>query len=136
MQRVLNIYYYFSEYLIGKDITHKLYSVSEGLGIAGTGENDSAPTHLTRSASVDAVHEGARGRLRSVAWRARTTAPKGNSYWQPVVARQFLRQSPFGRAMLPPKLLTQASSASLQPSSNRRREVKFAETPITTEPPV
>ncbi|CAK1604135.1 unnamed protein product [Parnassius mnemosyne] len=122
--------------LIGKDITHKLYSVSEGLGMAGTGENDGAPTHLTRSASVDAVHEGARGRLRSVAWRARTTAPKGNSYWQPVVARQFLRQSPFGRAMLPPRLVTQASSASLQPSLSRRREVKFAETPITTEPPV
>ncbi|XP_068630454.1 blood vessel epicardial substance-like [Battus philenor] len=126
--------------LIGKDITHKLYSVSEGLGIAGVGENDGMPSHLTRSASVDAVHEGTRGRLRSLAWRARTTAPKGNisgtSYWQPVVARQFLRQSPFGRAMLPPRLLAQASSASLQPPSNRRREVKFAETPITNEPAV
>lgn len=60
----------------------------------------------------------------------------GTSYWQPVVARQFLRQSPFGRTMLPPRLLAQASSASLQPPSNRRREVKFAEAPITAEPAV
>lgn len=64
--------------IAGKDITHKLYSVSEGLGIAGVGENDGVASHLTRSASVDAVHEGARGRLRSLAWRARTAAPKGD----------------------------------------------------------
>lgn len=57
----------------GKDITHKLYSVSEGLS-AGVGADPEGQTsHLTRSASVDAVHEGARGRLRSNAWRARTT---------------------------------------------------------------
>ncbi|KPI97935.1 Blood vessel epicardial substance [Papilio xuthus] len=129
--------------LIGKDITHKLYSVSEGLGIAGAGDSEGVPPHLTRSASVDAVHEGARGRLRSLAWRARTAAPKGSSYWQPVVARQFRRQSPFGRAMLPPRLVAQASSASLQPPpaslqppANRRREVKFAETPSAVEPAV
>ncbi|XP_037874970.1 blood vessel epicardial substance [Bombyx mori] len=136
--------------LIGKDITHKLYSVSEGLGLGAAGEREGTPLHLTRSASVDAVHEGARGRLRSAAWRARTPAPKGQlqgaSYWQPVVARQFLRQSPFGRLNQPPRLVAQSSSASLQtparkrspprrPASLRRgREVKFAE--ITPEPAV
>ncbi|XP_050682363.1 blood vessel epicardial substance-like [Leptidea sinapis] len=130
--------------LIGKDITHKLYSVSEGLGMAATTESEGVPTHLTRSASVDAVHEGTRGRLRSAAWRSHTSSVKGTSYWQPMVARQFLRQSPFGRRVMPPpRLLTQASSASLQPpapprrrspprrtaSFRRSREVKFAEEP-------
>ncbi|XP_061710526.1 blood vessel epicardial substance-like [Cydia pomonella] len=120
--------------LIGKDITHKLYSVSEGLG-AGQSDRDAGAAHLTRSASVDAVHEGTRGRLRSLAWRTRSTS-KSSSYWQPMVARQFLKQSPFGRGV--PRLLTQASSASLQPprprspprraaSFRRGREVKFAE---------
>ncbi|KAL4710529.1 hypothetical protein ACJJTC_008931, partial [Scirpophaga incertulas] len=101
--------------LIGKDITHKLYSVSEGLGTGAGNERDGPPSHLTRSASVDAVHEGSRGKLRSLAWRARTNLNKGSSYWQPVVARQFLRQSPFGRSVTQPRLLPQASSASLQP---------------------
>ncbi|CAH0749749.1 unnamed protein product [Diatraea saccharalis] len=140
--------------LIGKDITHKLYSVSEGL-TAGAGSDPGPPSHLTRSASVDAVHEGARGKLRSLAWRARTTTNKGSSYWQPVVARQFLRQSPFGRSATQPRLLPQASSASLQPSITgitggggarkrspprrsasfrRGREVKFAEMETTPTP--
>ncbi|XP_052738446.1 blood vessel epicardial substance-like [Bicyclus anynana] len=133
--------------LIGKDITHKLYSVSEGLS-AGVGvEGEGPPAHLTRSASVDAVHEGARGRLRSAAWRAKSTTHKGSiagtSYWQPMVARQFLRQSPFSRAA-PPRLVAQTSSASLQParrspprrpaSFRRGREVKFAE--VAPEPAV
>ncbi|XP_053602958.1 blood vessel epicardial substance-like [Plodia interpunctella] len=137
--------------LIGKDITHKLYSVSEGLS-AGVSDREGAQGHLTRSASVDAVHEGTRGRLRSLAWRARTAAPKGNSYWQPLIARQFLQKSPFGRSgsSQPPRLLTQVSSASLQPpaparrrspprrstSFRRGREVKFAETPAAPEPVV
>lgn len=64
-------------YISGKDITQKLYSVSEGLGAGSAGERDGVPPHLTRSASVDAVHESARGRLRSVAWRARTSVPRG-----------------------------------------------------------
>ncbi|XP_060801304.1 blood vessel epicardial substance-like [Amyelois transitella] len=134
--------------LIGKDITHKLYSVSEGLSAGGSGDRESASAHLTRSASVDAVHEGTRGRLRSLAWRARSSAPKGNSYWQPLIARQFLQKSPFGRVISqPPRLLTQVSSASLQPpaparrrspprrsaSFRRGREVKFAETPAAPE---
>ncbi|XP_073951380.1 LOW QUALITY PROTEIN: popeye domain-containing protein 1-like [Choristoneura fumiferana] len=133
--------------LIGKDITHKLYSVSEGLTASGAPERDEGTAHLTRSASVDAVHEGARGRLRSLAWRAGTSTIKGtSSYWQPVVARQFLRKSPFGRTLSqPPRLLTQTSSASLQPparrpspprratSFRRGREVKFAEE-ATQEP--
>ncbi|CAH1644252.1 unnamed protein product [Spodoptera littoralis] len=136
--------------LIGKDITHKLYSVSEGLGAGVGADNDGPPSHLTRSASVDAVHEGTRGRLRSNAWRARTTVTKGTSYWQPMVARQFLQKSPFGRVAQPPRLLAQASSASLQPAApprrrspprrttsfRRGREVKFAEMTIASEPAV
>ncbi|XP_069354635.1 blood vessel epicardial substance-like isoform X2 [Maniola hyperantus] len=136
--------------LIGKDITHKLYAVSEGLSAGVSAEHEGPPAHLTRSASVDAVHEGARGRLRSVAWRAKSSSSgRGSSYWQPVVARQFLRQSPFGRSVVPPpRLLTQTSSASLQPPALRRspprrttscrrsREVKFAEVAIAAEPAV
>lgn len=64
----------------GKDITHKLYSVSEGLGAGAGSEREGTPAHLTRSASVDAVHEGARGKLRSLAWRARSTTTKGYYY--------------------------------------------------------
>lgn len=74
----------------------------------------------------------------------------GTSYWQPMVARQFLRQSPFGRVPQPPRLLTQVSSASLQPTAavrrrspprrttsfRRGREVKFAEMTIAPEPAV
>ncbi|KAL0892235.1 hypothetical protein ABMA27_015420 [Loxostege sticticalis] len=139
--------------LIGKDITHKLYSVSEGLGAGAGTEREGTPAHLTRSASVDAVHEGARGKLRSLAWRARSTTTKGSSYWQPMVARQFLRKSPFGRSLTQPRLLPQASSASLQPTESagsggarrrspprrsasfrRGREVKFAEAPPIAEP--
>lgn len=71
----------------------------------------------------------------------------GSCYWQPIVARQFLRHSPFSRSTTqPPRLLQQASSASLQPPPRRRspprrttsfrREVKFAEVPTTTEPAV
>lgn len=73
----------------------------------------------------------------------------GSSYWQPMVARQFLRQSPFGRSMTqPPRLVPQASSASLQPPPSRRspprrtasfrrgREVKFAEVMASPEPAV
>lgn len=66
--------------LPGKDITHKLYSVSEGLmGAGGGNDRDAAGSNLTRSASVDAVHEGSRGRLRSDDWRARSTNSKGKS---------------------------------------------------------
>ncbi|XP_026328687.1 blood vessel epicardial substance-like, partial [Hyposmocoma kahamanoa] len=138
--------------LIGKDITHKLYSVSEGLmGAGGTNDREATGSNLTRSASVDAVHEGSRGRLRSDDWRSRSTNSKGkgkgSSYWQPIVARQFLRHSPFSRSMTqPPRLLQQASSASLQPPPRRRspprrttsfrREVKFAEVTTSSEPAV
>ncbi|KAG7299416.1 hypothetical protein JYU34_016369 [Plutella xylostella] len=135
--------------LVGKDITHKLYSVSEGLTTTGLSERDALPPHLTRSASVDAVHEGTQGRLRSLDWRTRSTKmPKGTSYWQPMVARQFLRNSPFGRSLTQPRLLPQASSSSLQAaprvrspprraaSFRRPREVKFAEGIAPPEPPV
>ncbi|GBP44374.1 hypothetical protein EVAR_81287_1 [Eumeta japonica] len=57
----------------GKDITHKLYSVSEGLGVGGGDQREGMPSFLTRSASVDAVSEGTRGRLRSATWQTPTT---------------------------------------------------------------
>lgn len=84
----------------------------------------------------------------------------GTSYWQPMVARQFLKQSPFSRggsvaggAGGAARLVPQASSASLQPAPARRRsppaprrtasfrrggarEVKFAETAPALDPPV
>lgn len=55
-----------------------MYSVSEGLMGAGSGnDREAGASNLTRSASVDAVHEGSRGRLRSDDWRARSTTSKG-----------------------------------------------------------
>lgn len=61
----------------GKDITTKLYSVSEGLSGAAAIERDAGASHLTRSASVDAVHEGTRGKLRSLDWRTGTQRSQG-----------------------------------------------------------
>lgn len=47
------------------------------MGAAGGNDREAAGSNLTRSASVDAVHEGSRGRLRSDDWRARSTSSKG-----------------------------------------------------------
>jgi hypothetical protein len=75
----------------GKDITHKLYSLNEHLGAMSSSEaaanalgrqSDHWRT-MNRSLSVDAVHTGTRGHVRSIAWRnqqqRRTSATYSNS---------------------------------------------------------
>jgi hypothetical protein len=76
---------------VGKDITHKLYSLNEHLGAVASSEAASnalgrQPDHwrtMNRSLSVDAVHTGTRGHVRSLAWRAqqqrRTSATYSDS---------------------------------------------------------
>ena len=61
---------------VGKDITHKLYSLNEHLGALASGDIAAdmgrQPDHwrsISRSLSVDAVHTGTRGHVRSLAWR-------------------------------------------------------------------
>jgi len=61
---------------VGKDITHKLYSLNEHLGAlasvnfaAGIGRHSDHWSSMSRSLSVDAVHTGTRGHVRSQAWR-------------------------------------------------------------------
>jgi hypothetical protein len=60
----------------GKDITHKLYSLNERLAemasndiAANTGRPSDYWRCISRSLSVDAVHTGTRGHVRSQAWR-------------------------------------------------------------------
>ncbi|GLH03039.1 Blood vessel epicardial substance [Gryllus bimaculatus] len=67
--------------IIGKDITHKLYSLNEQLALAGAAAVAEAAAAalsrpadhwrhaMSRSLSVDAVHTGTRGHVRSLAWR-------------------------------------------------------------------
>ncbi|KAK3856720.1 hypothetical protein Pcinc_036970 [Petrolisthes cinctipes] len=61
--------------LIGKDITTKLYSLNEQLGV-GTGDIGRAGSQdvwrgvVQRSMSLDTVHTGTKGFVRSLAWRA------------------------------------------------------------------
>jgi len=61
---------------VGKDITHKLYSLNEHLGAIASvniaADLGRQPDHwrsISRSLSVDAVHTGTRGHVRSLAWR-------------------------------------------------------------------
>jgi len=61
---------------VGKDITHKLYSLNEHLGALASinlaADLSRQPDHwrtMSRSLSVDAVHTGTRGHVRSLAWR-------------------------------------------------------------------
>ena len=74
----------------GKDITHKLYSLNEHLGTAANAEAAAALNRpsdhwrsMNRSLSVDAVHTGTRGHVRSLAWRTqhqrRTSATYSDS---------------------------------------------------------
>ncbi|XP_064089419.1 blood vessel epicardial substance-like isoform X3 [Macrobrachium nipponense] len=64
--------------LIGKDITTKLYSLNEQLGVSGLtsegvrglGAQDVWRGVVQRSMSVDNVHTGTKGFVRSLAWRA------------------------------------------------------------------
>jgi hypothetical protein len=63
---------------VGKDITHKLYSLNEHLGAVASSEAASKALGrqsdhwrtMNRSFSMDAVHTGTRGHVRSLAWRA------------------------------------------------------------------
>nr|CAD7200297.1 unnamed protein product [Timema douglasi]CAD7406822.1 unnamed protein product [Timema poppensis] len=102
--------------IIGKDITHKLYSLNEHLD---TSKNDEGRSNLgchsdywktmNRSLSVDAVHTGTQGHVRSLVWRTQNqrrasitnsdrSSPGKNKqfhYWVPVIADQFPATSPF-----------------------------------------
>jgi hypothetical protein len=76
---------------VGKDITHKLYSLNEHLGAMANSEAaaNALGRHpdywrtMNRSLSVDAVHTGTRGHVRSLAWRTqqqrRTSATYSDS---------------------------------------------------------
>ncbi|KAK8719990.1 hypothetical protein OTU49_013643, partial [Cherax quadricarinatus] len=63
--------------LVGKDITTKLYSLNEQLGVGtiggegvrGVGAQDVWRGVVQRSMSVDNVHTGTKGFVRSLAWR-------------------------------------------------------------------
>ncbi|XP_071525590.1 popeye domain-containing protein 1-like isoform X2 [Panulirus ornatus] len=64
--------------LVGKDITTKLYSLNEQLGVGtstaegvrGVGAQDVWRGVVQRSMSVDNVHTGTKGFVRSLAWRS------------------------------------------------------------------
>ncbi|XP_076373987.1 popeye domain-containing protein 1-like isoform X1 [Tachypleus tridentatus] len=70
--------------LIGKDITHKLYSLNEyhrpqGKRVRSPSASDWWRHQIPRSFSVDAVHTGTKGHMRSLLWASRdrrtSTAP-------------------------------------------------------------
>ncbi|XP_077294217.1 uncharacterized protein LOC143916840 [Arctopsyche grandis] len=64
--------------IIGKDITHKLYSLNEQQALAANDPNGAVETKIMlRSLSADAVDIGTQGKMRSLVWRDRER--KGNS---------------------------------------------------------
>ncbi|XP_049768100.1 blood vessel epicardial substance-like [Schistocerca cancellata] len=78
--------------IIGKDITQKLYALNEQVHAASAGEAAArqgalrasrAADHwrraMARSLSVDAVHTGARGHVRSLAWQQRRASSNSGS---------------------------------------------------------
>ncbi|XP_063219902.1 blood vessel epicardial substance-like isoform X3 [Bacillus rossius redtenbacheri] len=97
--------------IIGKDITYKLYSLNEQVHADGLETNTRNCDHwkaMNRSLSLDEVHTGPRGHVHSIEWRdqqqKRTSAalasglsPSFNkqSFWVPMVAKQFPATSPF-----------------------------------------
>ncbi|XP_023710710.1 blood vessel epicardial substance-A isoform X2 [Cryptotermes secundus] len=120
--------------IIGKDITHKLYSLNEHLGAVANSDAASnalgrQPDHwraMNRSLSVDAVHTGTRGHVRSLAWRAqqqrrtsatysdRSTSPsrlQQQQCWVPVVANHFPANSPF--STYPHAVITTTAAAAV-----------------------
>ncbi|XP_049840316.1 blood vessel epicardial substance-like, partial [Schistocerca gregaria] len=148
--------------IIGKDITQKLYALNEQLNAASAAEAEArqcalrasrAADHwrraMARSLSVDAVHTGARGHVRSLAWQQRRASSNSGSdraspgrptrgpYLQ-VVANHFPATSPFAGyhhpspppppPPLPPLQLppTPAQVASAEPSCT---------SPLLTPPP-
>lgn len=68
----------------GKDITHKLYSLNEHLGGLKTSEterfNEACKKNLSRSLSLDAVHTGRNGNVRSVSYRRNVDRKGGSLY--------------------------------------------------------
>ncbi|KAK3912482.1 Blood vessel epicardial substance, partial [Frankliniella fusca] len=118
--------------LIGKDITHKLYSLNEqmhGNDRARAARSDHWRRSMARSVSVDAVHTGLRGHVRSTAFksarreRASSAAQQGEDArdvlqspvrpgqaqcWIPLVANHFPVTSPFTDAQGQPQPLTAA----------------------------
>ncbi|XP_069686354.1 uncharacterized protein [Periplaneta americana] len=119
--------------IIGKDITHKLYSLNEHLGALANSEAAASAAlgrpsdhwrTMNRSLSVDAVHTGTRGHVRSLAWRTqqqrrtsatysdRSTSPsrlQQHQCWVPVVANHFPPTSPF--AAYPQAVITATTTA-------------------------
>lgn len=87
----------------GKDITTKLYSLNEQLGVStgmGTGDIGRAGSQdvwrgvVQRSMSLDTVHTGTKGFVRSLAWRAshrRTSASLCDSASELLMLLLFLR---------------------------------------------
>nr|CAD7458046.1 unnamed protein product [Timema tahoe] len=146
----------------GKDITHKLYSLNEHLDTSKNGEGRSnLGCHsdywktMNRSLSVDAVHTGTQGHVRSLVWRTQNqrrasitnsdrSSPEKNQqfhYWVPVIADQFPATSPFTTyshtvtaaptSTTPQVLGSQPPISQLQSSfhNSAEREEKF-ETPV------
>ncbi|XP_067011153.2 popeye domain-containing protein 2-like [Anabrus simplex] len=143
--------------IIGKDITHKLYSLNEQLGatqstdIGGLGRpSDHWRKSMSRSLSVDAVHTGTRGHVRSLVWRAqqqrRTSSalsdrcsPNRNPHpqqqcWIPVVANHFPVTSPFAN-YTHQALVTTAATTVVQQSPLQQVQ-QFVQTPPVTLVPV
>lgn len=101
--------------LIGKDITHKMYSLNEQVGQLCTNEamsraakEDHWRRSMNRSVSVDAVDTGTRGHVRSTAWKQVEEFRKNSTHsesespllaqqpcWYPIVASQFPAEYPF-----------------------------------------
>ncbi|KAE8751453.1 hypothetical protein FOCC_FOCC001700, partial [Frankliniella occidentalis] len=120
--------------LIGKDITHKLYSLNEHMhgndrARARAARSEHWRRSMARSVSVDAVHTGTRGHVRSAAFksarreRATSAAQQGDEgrdvlqspvragqaqCWIPLVANHFPVTSPFTDAQGQPQALTAA----------------------------
>lgn len=63
-------------FALGKDITHKMYSLNEQVGHMCTAKalsranmEDHWRRSMNRSVSVDAVNTGTKGHVRSIAWK-------------------------------------------------------------------
>ncbi|XP_065225725.1 blood vessel epicardial substance-A-like [Planococcus citri] len=101
--------------LIGKDITHKMYSLNEQIGqmctteaLSRAAKEDHWRRSMNRSVSVDAVDTGTRGQVRSTAWKQAERYRKSSTHsenaspllgpqqcWLPLVASQFPAECPF-----------------------------------------
>ncbi|XP_021936877.1 blood vessel epicardial substance-A-like isoform X2 [Zootermopsis nevadensis] len=141
--------------IIGKDITQKLYSLNEHLGAMANIEMAAkalgrSPDHwrsMNRSLSMDAVHTGTRGHVRSVSWRAqqqrrtsatysdRSTSPSRftqHQCWVPVVANHFPVTSPFGN--YPHTVITTASTTVVTAATTAAVQQFTASPPVALVP--